>query len=115
MLNSSILAFDGAGRIRNRNAATPTDFNGGTPIIIVGGVNLLCGNNVAPDVYLAGLPYTTGGILGMTSIGAVALFNGGIPQVANDSVAIDTATAIGSYVNGLPICTNGKLAVAVAE
>lgn len=115
MLNSSILAFDGAGRIRNRNAVAPSDFNGGTPIVIVGGVNLLCGNDVAPDAFLAGLPYLASGILCVTSIGSVAFFNGGIPQVANGEVAGDVSTAIDSYVNGLPICTNGKLAIAAPE
>lgn len=115
MLNSSLFEFDGTGRIRNRNAIPPTDFNGGTPTVIVGGVNLLCGNNAGPDVYLAGLPYLASGILCITAIGSVAFFNGGIPQVASGEVAGDVSTAIGSYVNGLPICTNGKLAIAAPE
>lgn len=115
MLNSGVLSFDGTGRIRNRNAAAPTNFNGGTPIVVVAGVNLLCGNSAAPAVYLGGLPYLADGETTSTSIGAVAGYSGGIPLTANGEIAVDSAAAITFYNNGLPMCANQKLAIAVPE
>lgn len=116
MINSGVLSFDGTGRIRTRNGSPPNAFNGGTPIIVIAvSVNLLAGNNVAPDAYLGGLPYFRDGQLCITAIGSVVSYVAGIPISTTGEVAGDTASAITFYNNGLPMCANQKLAIAVPE
>lgn len=114
MLNSGVLSYT-ADRIRNRTAGVPTDFNGGTPILVSGGVNLLCGSNAAPVLYLGGLPYFSDGGLTATQVNPIASHSGGIPISANGEVAVDAVSAISFYNNGLPYCANGKLAIATPE
>jgi hypothetical protein len=115
VLNAGVLSKDGTGRIRHSNT-NPTDFNGGTPIVVVGGANLLASFNNAPEVYVQGAPYTASGALCGTTFGAVVSYTqGGLPLTLSNEVAVDVAEAISFYNAGLPYTATGKLAIALPE
>lgn len=96
--------------------AVPDAFNGGTPIKVVGGANLLCNFNNAPEVYVQGAPYVLSGALCSTGAGSVTGFSqGGLPLVAGGEIAVDAVAAITSYNAGLPYTAEGRLALAIPE
>lgn len=110
-MNSSILAFT-AGCIRNKVAA-PTDFNGGTPTI---SPNSLLATGAANAASLGGLSYSAAGALLVDSAGAITTYVDGIPLTAAGAVAVDiTGAAVASYQQGLPYTAAGRLALAVPE
>ena len=107
MLNSAMMSFDGAGRIRS-TTALPKNFNGGTPM----NGDLLCGVVAAPVNFMGGLGYDVSGALAVFN-GTPTQWSGGIPLDASGRVCVDAtggATPV-SWVSGLPLTADGKLAL----
>ena len=107
MLNSAMMSFDGAGRIR-ATTALPKQFNGGTPM----NGDLLCCMNAIPDRFMGGLGYVAGDELAVFNSTPVR-WSGGIPLNENGQVCVDatgSATPV-TWVNGLPLTVEGKLAL----
>jgi hypothetical protein len=111
MINSKVLLFNGAGRIRN-TATAPTEFN--AALGSVGG--LLSVDLNTPQRWANGMPFVASGKLSVQTVGTVDGFSqGGLPINTNGAVAIDTAAAIAYYNAGLPYTAASRLAFAVAE
>jgi hypothetical protein len=111
VLNAGVLLFDGTGRIRNTTTGPPNAFN--AAIDTRNGLLLLSVGT--PSVFVNGAPFDNVGALCVSGGGIVGYAQGGLPITIDNQIAADNATAIGSYVAGLPFTTGGKLALAVAE
>lgn len=112
MLTASMLAFNGAGRIRQTNTGPAVGGNGFTPVVAAGPLLVL---NKVPDVFCNGIGYDSGSSAMCASSAAVASFHQGMPFDATGQVATDTVGAITTYVAGIPRTATGALAVAALE
>jgi hypothetical protein len=114
-MNSGVLAFDAAGKIKAISIADfpAPHFNGGTPTGDIGSL-VVAGyaSGYTAAARIGGLPYSALGGLVTDALGAIVARAGGIPLTAN-GVAVEDAAPV-TWVAGIPISANGKVCLAAA-
>ena len=107
MINS--LSLNPGGAIPAING-TPTDFNGGTPVL----QQKLCAVDALGVAFLGGLSYTADGRLCISLSVSPRVWMGGLPLGPNGRLCCSVAQPVVFYQRGVPFDAAGRVVLANA-
>lgn len=110
MLTAGCMKLDAAGRVLIAIDGVPVAFNGGTPVTESGAMAAASGN---PEVFLASFGYVTDGAICARNIVPVSEGYGGFGRDSAGGLTFATAEPIASYIAGIPVTADGRIAVTV--
>jgi hypothetical protein len=112
VINSQLLLFNAAGRVRCALSIAVTTYNGGTP---QSAGRLLALNVGETTNYDQGLALVAISVAAVDESGSVGYFNQSLPYNSLNSVCINEANPITHYVAGIPRVASGAIACAAPE
>jgi hypothetical protein len=109
-MNAGLFAFVGLGRIKT-TTGLPTHRAPNAVPVNDGNICLAVGMSIVS--WVSGIPYGTNGrIVAQTSLSVpVAYYHAGLGFTAAGRLACDSTGAIASYVRGIPMTAEGRVAI----